>query len=74
MNRMENLFSPYSLGNVTLQNRVVMAPMTRSRAINNIPNETMAEYYAQRASAGLIITEGTSPAPKNLLGTKRALS
>jgi N-ethylmaleimide reductase len=43
-----------------------MAPMTRSRAIGNIPNALMAEYYAQRASAGLIITEGTSPSPNGL--------
>lgn len=43
-----------------------MAPMTRSRAIGNIPNDTMAEYYAQRADAGLIITEGTSPSPNGL--------
>ena len=40
--------------------------MTRSRAINNIPNSLMAEYYAQRATAGLIITEGTSPSPNGL--------
>jgi N-ethylmaleimide reductase len=43
-----------------------MAPLTRSRAINNIPNELMARYYAQRATAGLIITEGTSPSPNGL--------
>jgi N-ethylmaleimide reductase len=43
-----------------------MAPMTRSRAIGNIPNQLMAEYYEQRASAGLIITEGTSPSPNGL--------
>jgi len=43
-----------------------MAPMTRSRAINNIPNDLMAEYYGQRVGAGLIITEGTSPAPEGL--------
>lgn len=63
---MEHLFSHYNLGNATLANRIVMAPMTRSRAINNTPNEVMAEYYAQRASAGLIITEGTSPSPNGL--------
>jgi N-ethylmaleimide reductase len=40
--------------------------MTRNRAIGNIPNELMAEYYAQRASVGLIITEGTSPSPNGL--------
>jgi N-ethylmaleimide reductase len=43
-----------------------MAPMTRSRATNNIPNDLMAQYYAQRATAGLIITEGTSPSPNGL--------
>jgi len=43
-----------------------MAPMTRSRAIDNIPNTLMVEYYAQRSSAGLIITEGTSPSPNGL--------
>ncbi len=55
------LFSEYKIGDLTLKNRAVMAPMTRSRAIDNIPNALMAEYYAQRADAGLIITEGTSP-------------
>jgi N-ethylmaleimide reductase len=60
------LFSQYTLGSATLNNRVVMAPMTRSRAINNIPNAMMAEYYGQRAGAGLIITEGTSPSPNGL--------
>lgn len=43
-----------------------MAPMTRSRAIGNVPNELMAEYYGQRSEAGLIITEGTSPSPNGL--------
>ena len=47
--------SPYKLGNLPLKNRIVMAPMTRSRAIGNIPNKLMAEYYQQRASAGLIV-------------------
>ena len=60
------LFSTYQLGNISLANRIVMAPMTRSRAIGNIPNQLMAEYYAQRAVAGLIITEGTSPSPNGL--------
>jgi N-ethylmaleimide reductase len=63
---MSLLFSKATLGSLTLQNRMVMAPMTRSRAIGNIPNELMAQYYAQRASAGLIITEGTSPSPNGL--------
>ena len=59
-------FEPHTLGRVTLANHIVMAPMTRSRALGNVPNEKMAEYYGQRASAGLIITEGTSPAPDGL--------
>ncbi|NNM01542.1 MAG: alkene reductase [Gammaproteobacteria bacterium] len=49
-----------------MPNRVVMAPMTRCRAIDNTPNAMMAEYYAQRAGAGLIVTEGTSPSPNGL--------
>lgn len=61
-----DLFSPYTLGSLTLKNRVVMAPMTRSRAIGNVPNGLMAEYYGQRASAGLIVTEGTAPSPNGL--------
>lgn len=60
------LFSEYKLVNIELKNRIVMAPMTRSRAIGNIPNELMAKYYEQRATAGLIITEGTSPSPNGL--------
>src|SRR3954471_5513231 len=60
------LFKPYSLGSLELKNRVVMAPLTRSRAIGNLPNELMATYYAQRAGAGLIVTEGTSPSPNGL--------
>jgi len=60
------LFNPYKLGNVELKNRIVMSPMTRSRAIDNIPNELMANYYRQRSGAGLIITEGTSPSPNGL--------
>ncbi|HUQ03794.1 MAG TPA: alkene reductase [Kofleriaceae bacterium] len=61
-----SLFSPYTLGRITLANRIVMSPMTRSRAIGNVPNELMARYYAQRSEAGLIITEGTSPSPDGL--------
>lgn len=55
------LFQPMQLGNLTLKNRIVMPPMTRSRASQpgNAANDMMAEYYAQRASAGLIIAEGT---------------
>jgi N-ethylmaleimide reductase len=63
---MSVLFSKTSLGPLTLQNRLVMSPLTRNRAINNVPNDLMAEYYAQRASVGLIITEGTSPSPNGL--------
>ncbi|MGD1841286.1 MAG: alkene reductase [Thermonemataceae bacterium] len=62
----KDLFSTVTIGNLTLQNRMVMAPMTRCRAINNIPNDLMATYYAQRAGAGLIITEGTSPSANGL--------
>ncbi len=60
------LLNPCKLGAIDLKNRIVMSPMTRSRAINNIPNDLMAEYYRQRAGAGLIITEGTSPSPDGL--------
>ncbi|QBO58812.1 alkene reductase [Chryseobacterium salivictor] len=66
MNSLETLFSPYQLGSITLKNRIVMAPMTRSRATGNIPNDLMAQYYGSRASAGLIITEGTAPSPNGL--------
>lgn len=60
------LFTPTTLGKLQLKNRVVMSPMTRNRATGNIPNELMAQYYAQRATAGLIITEGASPSPNGL--------
>ncbi|OAV42873.1 alkene reductase [Lewinella sp. 4G2] len=60
------LFSPIALGKSELRNRIVMAPLTRSRAVGNVPNEMMALYYGQRAGAGLIITEGTSPSPNGL--------
>jgi N-ethylmaleimide reductase len=63
---MSLLFSKTQLGPLTLQNRIVMAPLTRSRAIDNVPNELMAQYYAQRASVGLIVSEGTSPSPNGL--------
>ncbi|MBQ52366.1 MAG: alkene reductase, partial [Leeuwenhoekiella sp.] len=55
------LLQSFKLGATTLKNRVVMAPMTRSRADNpgNVPTEMHVEYYTQRASAGLIITEGS---------------
>jgi N-ethylmaleimide reductase len=61
---MSILLSRTRLGDVELKNRVVMAPMTRCRATTeHVPTELMAEYYAQRASAGLLITEGTAPDP-----------
>ena len=63
---MSLLFSETVLGPLKLQNRLVMCPLTRSRAIDNIPNALMAQYYAQRASVGLIITEGTSPSSNGL--------
>src|SRR4051812_43745231 len=54
-----SLLSPYHLGGLRLGNRMVLSPMTRSRALaGNVPNPLAAEYYAQRASAGLQITEG----------------
>jgi len=61
-----NLFQPAELGNLELRNRIVMAPMTRNRSIGNIPPEFAALYYGQRATAGLIVTEGTSPSPNGL--------
>ncbi|MCG6144090.1 alkene reductase [Leptospira bandrabouensis] len=63
---MKSLFSEAKLGNLTLKNKVVMAPMTRSRSIGNVPGDIVATYYEQRAEAGLIITEGTSPSPNGL--------
>ncbi len=56
------LFNTFQLGSLLLKNRVVMAPMTRNRATSDhTPTKLMAEYYGQRAEAGLIITEGTAP-------------
>lgn len=59
------LFQPHSLGSLNLPNRIVMPPMTRSRASQpgDVPNDLMAEYYAQRAGAGLIVSEGTWISP-----------
>ncbi len=61
-----DLFSPALLGNLKLRNHLVMAPMTRARTLDNVPNALMATYYEQRATAGLIITEGTAPSPNGL--------
>lgn len=63
---MSSLFSKAKLGKLELQNHMVMAPLTRSRATGNVPNDLMTEYYAQRAGMGLLITEGTSPSPNGL--------
>jgi 2,4-dienoyl-CoA reductase-like NADH-dependent reductase (Old Yellow Enzyme family) len=61
---MSGLFDPLKLGPLTLPNRILMAPLTRSRAGSaRIPNLLMAQYYAQRASAGLILSEATSVTP-----------
>lgn len=61
-----SLFSPLQLGELNLPNRAILAPLTRSRAIDHIPNELMAEYYAQRASAGLLISEATMVMPNTV--------
>lgn len=61
-----SLFNPTALGPLSLKNRVVMAPMTRCRALGNVPNTLMETYYALRADAGLILTEGASPSPNGL--------
>jgi len=59
-NQSPNLYSPVKLGSLDLPNRILMAPLTRARTEHeHIPTELMAEYYAQRASAGLIIAEAT---------------
>src|SRR5471030_3182546 len=62
---MNTLFTNTRIGRYTLRNRLVMAPMTRSRAddTTGVPSPMAVDYYSQRAGAGLIITEGTYPAP-----------
>ena len=61
---MSILFEPLKVGALTLPNRIVMAPLTRLRGtVDHLPTALQAEYYAQRASAGLIITEGTPVSP-----------
>ena len=55
---MPTLFDPITLGDITLANRIVMAPLTRNRSPRSVPNDLNVLYYQQRASAGLIITEG----------------
>ncbi len=62
-----DLFSPYCLAGLELRNRIVMAPMTRCRAVaGNVPNPLAVTYYTQRASAGLIITEGSQVSPQGI--------
>ncbi|MGM0930528.1 MAG: alkene reductase [Actinomycetota bacterium] len=61
---MTRLFDDYRLGELVLRNRVVMAPMTRARCVDTAANSETAEYYRQRATAGLIITEGTPISPE----------
>ncbi|MFY8176002.1 MAG: alkene reductase, partial [Planktothrix agardhii] len=67
MNTQFNLFSPFQLGRYILPNRLVMAPLTRNRAgVGNVPVPLNAEYYGQRASAGLIISEATQISPQGV--------
>src|SRR4030095_6499789 len=61
-----NLFTPGRIDGFEMRNRILMAPMTRNRAPGSIPSELAVVYYTQRASAGLIITEGTAPSPAGL--------
>lgn len=64
---MTDLFSPLKIGDLQLPNRILMAPLTRSRAtIDRVPTPMMAEHYVQRASAGLIIAEATNIAPQSI--------
>ena len=64
---MPTLFDPLQIGDITLPNRIVMAPLTRQRAGDvRVPNALMAKYYAERASAGLIISEATSVTPQGV--------
>ncbi|SFM52278.1 alkene reductase [Rugamonas rubra] len=65
---MATLFDPLTIGDLVLKNRVIMAPLTRARAIGGgrVPNALMAEYYVQRASAGLILSEATAVTPQGV--------
>jgi 2,4-dienoyl-CoA reductase-like NADH-dependent reductase (Old Yellow Enzyme family) len=64
---MPTLFDPLQIGDLTLKNRIIMAPLTRQRAGDvRVPNALMAKYYAERASAGLIISEATSVTPQGV--------
>jgi len=64
---MPTLFDPLQIGDITLPNRIIMAPLTRQRAEEiRVPNALMAKYYAERATAGLIISEATSVTPQGV--------
>src|SRR3954470_9808804 len=65
---MSKLFDPIRVGDLELPNRVIMAPLTRSRAIGGgrVPNALMAQYYVQRASAGMILSEATAVTPQGV--------
>lgn len=65
---MATLFDPITIGDLTLKNRIVMAPLTRSRAVGagRVPNALMAKYYEQRATAGLILSEATAVTPQGV--------
>ncbi|WP_313369679.1 alkene reductase [Achromobacter animicus] len=64
---MNPLFEPLKVGDLTLRNRVVMAPLTRQRAsAGRVPNDLMVEYYTQRSGAGLILTEATAVTPQGV--------
>ncbi|MDY7225349.1 alkene reductase [Hyalangium rubrum] len=67
MEKLSNLLSPFRLGSLELKNRMVMAPMTRSRAVEgNVPNPLATTYYVQRASAGLLVTEASQVSPQGV--------
>lgn len=62
---MASLLAPFQLGDLQLNNRIALAPLTRARSgPDRIPNALMAEYYSQRASAGLLISEATTVSPQ----------
>ncbi|BBI64675.1 hypothetical protein HSBAA_59810 [Vreelandella sulfidaeris] len=59
----ETLFTPTQLGSLSIPNRVIMAPLTRSRTPDSVPGKMQEAYYGQRAGAGLIISEATNISP-----------
>jgi 2,4-dienoyl-CoA reductase-like NADH-dependent reductase (Old Yellow Enzyme family) len=64
---MPTLYDPIRIGDLTLPNRIIMAPLTRQRAGDiRVPNALMAKYYAERASAGMIISEATAVTPQGV--------